>query len=222
MFTGIVEATGKVIRVGASGGAGARRLDIDAPGLLEELRPGASVAVNGACLTLTGTTGTAGSFDVVPETWRNTNLHTLRPGDPVNLERSLRLGDRLDGHFVQGHVDGLGRVVRIDHAAGEWKLWVAIDRALSPFIVRKGSVAVDGVSLTIVDADDESFSVALIPVTLERTVLGRRRSGDLVNVETDILARMVFHQLAAAGSIRPGTRAGGLTLESLREGGYVA
>jgi riboflavin synthase len=226
MFTGIVEAIGKVVRASdgsAEADTPAQRLDIAAPGLFNDLRPGASVAVNGACLTLTRWDHDVASFDVVPETWHKTNLHALRPGHLVNLERSLRPADRLDGHFVQGHVDGLGRVARIDRAGDEWKLWVIVDRTLSPYILRKGSVALDGVSLTIVDVTGDSFSVALIPTTLERTTVGQRRPGDLVNIETDILARVVFHQLAAAGLLGTDQRppATGLTLESLREGGYI-
>lgn len=241
MFAGIVEALGKVVRVGAAArraptGAPAQRLDLELGKLLDDLQPGASVAVNGVCLTLAGRSGPVGAFDVIPETWCSTNLRTLRIGDPVNIERSLRVGDRLDGHFVQGHVDGVGRVERIERGA-EWKLWVTVEPALLPFIVRKGSIALDGTSLTIVDVGPAEFSVALIPTTLERTVLGRRRPGDLVNVETDILARLVVARLVALGL--PGTlaeaptEAGGppepgrgragsaISFESLREGGYL-
>ena len=179
---------------------------------------GASVAVNGACLTLAALRGTDGEFDVVPETWERTTLRTLRPRDSVNLERSLRLGDRIDGHFVQGHVDGTAAVEAVDRAGGEWRLHLRTDPALAPYLVAKGSVAVDGVSLTIVDAAEGRFSVALIPTTLERTVLGTRRPGDLVNIETDILARLIVRrldQLLADG----GTR--GLTLERLAAAGFL-
>ena len=227
MFTGIVEAIGKVVRVGAAprageDGAQAYRLAVHVPELLDDLALGASVAVNGVCLTLVEHGHGASSFDVVPETWRNTTLRTLRTGDAVNLERSLRVGDRIDGHFVQGHVDGTGRVERLDRTRGECKLWVAADAALMPCIVRKGSVALDGTSLTIVDTTSSSFSVALIPATLERTVLGKRAPGDLINIETDILARLVISRLNAGGADRSASEGGGgLTLEALSEGGFL-
>lgn len=226
MFTGIVEAVGTVVRVAPaphSGAAatGAQRLEIDGRGLFTELRPGASAAVNGACLTLTEARGQAvGCFDVIPETWRNTGLHLLHAGDPVNLERSLRIGDRLDGHFVQGHVDGVGAVQHLDRS-GQWKLWVSAPRELMPYIVRKGSIALDGVSLTVVDVTDEAFSVALIPVTLAGTVLGRRQPGDAVNIETDILARLVLSRVGAMRKAEPPSNSEGLTLEGLRERGFA-
>lgn len=225
MFTGIIESLGTVVHVahaqrnGASDAA-AQRLEIDSGGLFAELRPGASVAVNGACLTLTAIRQAIGCFDVIPETWRNTALRLLRPGDAVNLERALRIGDRLDGHFVQGHVDGVGSVVRVDRSGGQWKLWLSTPADLRPYIVRKGSVALDGVSLTVVDVTDEGFSVALIPVTRERTLLGRRKPGDLVNIETDVLARFVLSRLEALRGSEP-SKTDTITLEALRDRGFV-
>jgi riboflavin synthase len=237
MFAGIVEGVGTVVSVrpGVRGSAEqpwAVRLEIDAGGLLVELKPGASVAVNGCCLTLldgAGETpalpspdvrGGMTAFDVIAETWRRTNLRHLRPGDHVNLERSLRLGDRVDGHFVQGHVDGVGTVQRVDRGGGEWILWTAAPRELMRYIVRKGSIAIDGTSLTVVDVRARAFSVALIPTTLEKTVLGRRRPGDAVNLETDILARLVVDRLEslAAGGSDP---AGRITWQRLRESGLL-
>jgi riboflavin synthase alpha subunit len=215
MFTGIVEQVGRVTAVRS--GPGATRLGVEAGALFSGLPAGASVAVNGVCLTLAAVAGTTGEFDVVPETLRLTNLGSLRPGGRVNLERSLRAGDRLDGHIVQGHVDAAGRVQRVDRGGGEWKLWVAIDSGLMPFIGPKGSIALDGVSLTLVDVEASAFSVVLIPTTLERTTLGERRAGDLVNVETDILARIAVRRVDAV--------LGGLAAlpghPSLAEGGAV-
>lgn len=237
MFAGIVEGIGTVlaIRSGVRGGPGQPwtvRLEIDAGGLLNGLTAGASVAVNGCCLTLTGgpgglaalpgsvVRGGAVGFDVIAETWRRTNLRHLRPDDHVNLERSLRLGDRIDGHFVQGHVDGLGTVQRVDRSRGEWILWIAAPRELMRYIVRKGSIAIDGTSLTVVEVRGCAFSVALIPTTLERTILGRRRPGDAVNLETDIVARLVVDRLESltAGRSEP---AGGITWQRLRESGLL-
>ncbi len=218
MFTGIVEKVGTVVAVRSAAG-GMVRLEIELGELVADLAPGASVAVNGACLTLVERQGSVGGFDVVPETWRSTNLRHARPGWPVNLERSLRVGQRLDGHFVQGHVDGLGTVERVLRQDGQYLLWTRAPGELMPFIVRKGAVALDGVSLTIVDVDAERFSVALIPATLERTVLRRRQPGDQVNIETDILARLVVGWLGRAQGAADSPA--GLTWQRLRESGFV-
>ncbi|MGD8453758.1 MAG: riboflavin synthase [Phycisphaerae bacterium] len=219
MFAGIVETLGKVVTAAESpqrdaSGAWAHRLVVSLGDLLTGLRPGASVAINGACLTLVEARDGTGLFDVVPETWQNTNLRRLRPGDLVNAERSLRVGDRIDGHFVQGHIDGIGRVERIERTTGQWKLWVTAPPETMPFIVRKGSIALDGTSLTVVDVGPANLSVALIPTTLEQTVLRQRQPGDEVNIETDILARIVLSRTAA-------DHAGALTFDSLREGGFL-
>jgi riboflavin synthase len=230
MFAGIIENVCRVVAVrpggGARGGAlalaaDAVRLEIELGDLLADLQPGASVAINGVCLTLVERRGPVGGFDVVPETWRLSNLQSLQAGDRVNAERALRVGDRLSGHFVQGHVDGVGKIDRIRRDQGEYKLWITADADLMPYIVRKGSIAVDGVSLTVVDVDSDRFSVALIPITLARTVLGLRQPGDAVNIETDILARLIVSRLEAlARGVAPaiGER---LTWERLQESGFL-
>lgn len=227
MFAGIVENLGIVTGLHDRGG-GPVRLDIrpHAP-IFDELPLGASVAVNGACLTLASRADGIGGFDVIPETWRATNLHRLGVGDRVNLERSLRVGDRIDGHFVQGHVDGLAAVDEVDTRDGEWKLWTRIDERIRAYLVRKGSVTLDGVSLTIVDVEPTRFSVALIPTTLEHTTLGDRRAGDLLNIESDILARMLVARMdAMLGGALPReterTAKPGITWDTLRDAGYVA
>jgi riboflavin synthase alpha subunit len=148
--------------------------------------PGASVAVNGVCLTALGGNGFA--FDVIPETLSRTTLGKLRPGARVNLERALGAGARLDGHIVQGHVDGIGVVESLSRMAGAVTLVVRAPGVMDQ-IVPKGSIAVDGVSLTVVDVENGRFSVALIPTTLRITTLGRLRKGDRVNIETDVLAK---------------------------------
>lgn len=230
MFAGIVEHVGTVVgieragsaREGGAGGDAAKgnvRLDVELGELADGLALGASVAVNGVCLTLAALSGRQGGFDVIPETWRATNLSRLGSGDAVNLERSLRTGDRIDGHFVQGHVDAVGEVRRVDRGGGEWMLWMRVPRPLMRYIVRKGSIAIDGVSLTVVQTQQDAFSVALIPTTLERTVLGKRRAGDAVNIETDILARLVVDRLE--GMLGGDSRADGVTIEKLREFGFV-
>ncbi|MCG3125929.1 MAG: Riboflavin synthase [Phycisphaerae bacterium] len=204
MFSGIIETVGEVAALGAATRAAGdgplvRTLDVEVPKLLDDLAPGASVAVNGVCLTLVSTRAGGGRFHVVVETLKRSNLGGLRAGDAVNLERALRVGDRVDGHFVQGHVDALGRVTRIDRDRGEWKLWLRTDAGALRLICPKGAVALDGTSLTVVDARGDEFSVVLIPTTLERTTLGRRRPGDAVNIETDMIARAVASYLDRSG-----------------------
>ncbi|MBI2933210.1 MAG: riboflavin synthase [Planctomycetes bacterium] len=198
MFTGIIEAMGRVRAVRRTK-AGAR-LEIDLP---FEARRGESVAVGGVCLTWVGA-----GFDVVPETLSRTTLGALKPGDRVNLERSLRVGDRLGGHFVTGHVDAVGEVARVLRAKKAVTLWVSIPVELARYVVPKGSITIDGVSLTVVDAEPDRFSVALIPVTLAHTTLGRVRGGAKVNLEVDILARYV-------------RRGSGITKGFLRRAGFV-
>lgn len=228
MFTGIIAAVGHVVAVDATprrhgDGGHAYRLELELGALADGLPTGASVAVNGACLTVATVRGTRGVFDVVPETWQRTTLSRLRTRDPVNLERSLRVGDPIDGHFVQGHVEAVGSVDRLERGQGEWKLWVAVDAALMPAIVPKGSIALDGTSLTVIDVAAQRFSVALVPTTLDRTVLGQRRPGDAVNVETDILARLVARRLAELTGGQPIAEAGsaGLSWDKLRASGFL-
>ena len=195
MFTGLVEALGAVREVIAVGAG--RDLVIEAPTLAAELALGESVAVNGCCLTVVAQDAATCRFQAGPETLRRTNLGDLHPGDRVNLERSLRVGDRLGGHIVQGHIDGVGRVERL-LSDGDWVLfWFACPPELSAQMVSKGSVAVDGVSLTVVDVEDGRFSIALIPHTLAHTTLGHRKPGDPVNLETDLLAKYVQKCLSA-------------------------
>jgi riboflavin synthase len=194
MFTGLVEVLAPVREVVPTG-AGCD-LVIAAP-FAAELAVGESVAVNGACLTVTARDAAACRFQAGPETLRRTNLGGLCPGDRVNLERSLRVGDRLGGHIVQGHVDGVGCIDR-RVPDGEWEtVWFACPAELAAQMVSKGSVAVDGVSLTLVDVEAGRFSVALIPHTLANTTLGFKRPGDAVNLETDLLAKYVQKCLSA-------------------------
>lgn len=197
MFTGIVEGTG---RVRAAARAGAKvRLSVDLGALSRGLRSGDSVSVAGACLTLVGAPrGRAGTFEVVRETLDRTTLGNLRAGDRVNLERALRVGDPLGGHFVQGHVDGVGTVRSAGGAAGDFVLSVAAPATVRENLIGKGSVAVDGVSLTVASLDGEGFTVALVPHTLEVTTLGDLRKGSRVNLEADLLGKWVRRILADA------------------------
>jgi riboflavin synthase len=195
VFTGLVECLGTIETTEAD--AAGRRLVVAAP-FAAALALGESVAINGCCLTVVSRDDRTASFQAGPETLRRTNLGGLGPGDRVNMERSLRLSDRLGGHLVQGHVDGLGRIAeRV--AQGEWEtVWFTVPQDLAKFLVSKGSVAVDGVSLTVVDVAADRFSVALIPHTLAVTTLGFKGVGASVNLEMDILAKYLY-QWASQG-----------------------
>lgn len=188
MFTGLVEGLGTVQSLTPHGSA--VDLEIAPPDATTgPAEIGESIAINGCCLTLVRADESTWTFQAGSETLSRTNLGRLRSGDPVNIERSLRVGDRLGGHFVQGHIDGTGQVARIDRE-GEWvHMSFTVDAALTRQMVVKGSVAVDGVSLTLVTVGTESFSVALIPHTLDMTTLGARNVGDTVNIETDIIGK---------------------------------
>ena len=188
MFTGLVESLGTVRRAEDTG-AGRRLVVRDRVG--PQLAVGESVAVNGACLTVVEVRGEEFAFDVGPETLLRTNLGGLRAGDRVNLERSLRAGDRLGGHFVQGHVDAVGTIDRRDRN-GDWEdVWFRCPAGLTRLMVPKGSIAVDGICLTLVNVEAERFSVRLIPHTQAVTTLGFKTAGDPVNVEADMLAKHV-------------------------------
>ncbi len=190
MFTGLVETLGSVRDV-SSDGTGTL-LRIDAPAIADDAPLGASVAVNGVCLTIVAADAQSLSFQAGPETLKLTNLGELRAGMKVNLERSLRLGDRLGGHLVQGHVDGIARIDRRE-PQGEWEtVWFTCAPNLTRQMIRKGSITLDGVSLTLVEVADGRFSVALIPHTLAITTLGFKQAGDSVNLEIDMFAKYVF------------------------------
>jgi riboflavin synthase len=187
MFTGIVEELGTVL---ARDGA---RLRIGANGVLDDIEMGASIAVNGTCLTVVGWSDDEGWWeaDVVDETYARTSLGALEPGHRVNLERPVRLSDRLGGHLVQGHVDGVGEIV-----AAAPDLRVRCDRGLLRYVVEKGSITVDGISLTVAAVHDDGFGVAVIPHTMDVTTLGHKGPGDPVNLEVDVTAKYVERLLA--------------------------
>ncbi len=201
MFTGIVEHVGVVTDL-EPGPAGVR-LRVDARGWNNFPSPGGSVAVNGCCLTVVGggpePADPAGAdslrFDVVHQTLRTTTLGNLTPGDAVNLERAVTPSRPLDGHLVQGHIDGVGAVTRVDREQGEWLLRVEPPADLLEFIVEKGSIALDGVSLTVARLGDSWFEIALIPTTIRMTSLGKTEPGCRVNIETDYVAKTIVHWL---------------------------
>lgn len=209
MFTGLVEEVGAISSVTQRGGI--LTLAVTAMAVLEDIRIGDSIAIDGVCQTVTAFDGGSFTVETVAETIGRTTFGRLHRGDRVNLERSLKIGDRLGGHFVQGHVDGTGRVTARKEYGGNVDLTIAAEASLGKYIVEKGSIAVDGVSLTVTHAADATFGVTVIPHTMGATTLERARPGDEVNLETDIIARHIEKLM--------GTR-GGLTTERLRQLGF--
>jgi riboflavin synthase len=189
MFTGIVEERGRV-RTIEPGPAGTR-LAVDCWTVAEDAAPGASIAVNGVCLTVLARDGSGLLFDLVAETLERSTLADLRTGDPVNLERPVTLMTRLGGHLVQGHVDGVGTIRSLGQEGDSATMTVALPDGLDRYLVEKGSIAVDGVSLTVAALEDSEFTVALVPYTLAQTTLGARRIGDRLNLEVDVVSKYV-------------------------------
>ncbi len=215
MFTGIVEELGTIrsIRRGAASAV----LSIGAEAVLSDLRIGDSVAVNGVCLTATGVDGSGFTADVMHETLQRSSLGALGPGSRVNLERAMAADGRFGGHIVSGHIDGTGTIAerrRDDNA-----VWYTVSAppALLRYIVEKGSIAIDGISLTVASVEADRFSVSVIPHTAAVTVLGRKRPGDIVNLETDIIGKYVEKLLRPAEDTAP---KGGISLEFLMENGF--
>ena len=208
MFTGIVEEVGVVKSVRPGG------LTILATKVLEGTKPGDSLAVNGACLTVSELNTKSFSIDIMPETLRRTNLGLLRPGSRVNLERPLTLEGRLGGHLVQGHVDATGKVSSLSPESGAIIVRYAAPAEVMRYVVEKGFIAVDGVSLTVISRDTTSFSVSLVTYSREHTTLGSNRPGDLVNLEVDIIAKYVEQLKEGHGA--------GITSDFLAEHGFLS
>lgn len=222
MFTGLVEEIGEMRRIGRKGEA--MLLSISASRIMDDLKLGDSVSVNGVCLTATTIDKGIFTVDVMPETYRSTNLKDLQPGGKVNLERAMAAGGRFGGHIVQGHVDGVGviRSVLTDQNAVVYEVAPSNHDALK-YIIPKGSVTLDGISLTVVKTTDTSFTVSIIPHTLAETVLAYKKAGDTVNIETDILGKYVEH-LLQFGSEDTGPRGGtkpSLSRDYLAEHGFA-
>ncbi len=231
MFTGIIESVGKVARIEREGES--VRLTIASGKIAEDVALGDSVCINGVCLTATDFRAPHVSFDAVYETMRKTALGSLAVGDSVNLERALPVGGRLGGHVVQGHVDGAGRISSIRPIGNSWFVYVDAAPELMRYIVTKGSVAVDGISLTVAEAEDRTFALSIIPHTWDNTTLKDKRAGDLVNIETDILGKYVEKMLGGYGAHQASSSTtsnpydgrdrdqGGVSMDLLTRSGYA-
>ena len=189
MFTGIVEELGEVVAIEDLGDAA--RLTVRGAQVTSDAAAGDSIAVNGVCLTVTGSAGEEFTADVMRETLTRSSLGALAPSAPVNLERSVRLADRLGGHLVQGHVDGVGELVSRTPAEHWDVVRIALPPVLARYVVEKGSIAVDGISLTVTAVASDWFEVSLIPETLKRTTLGPKQPGETVNLEVDVIAKYI-------------------------------
>lgn len=217
MFTGIIEELGVVEAVQEQGDA--VRLSIRAATVLEGMDLGDSISVNGCCLTVVSNHDLVWTADVMQETLDKSSLMGIKPGDPVNLERAVTVDKRLGGHIVQGHVDGVGRVLSRTPSEHWEVVEISLPQSLSRYLVDKGSITVDGISLTVVEARETSFTVSLIPETLARTTLGQRHTGDRVNLEVDVIAKHVEKLLASGLLDRV---AGNATQHPQREEGEAA
>ncbi len=207
MFTGIIEEVGRVTAVSSG------KLAIAATKVLRGMEPGGSISVNGACLTVTEFSSKSFSVDIMTETLKRTNLGLLRAGDGVNLERPLTMEKFLGGHLVQGHIDDTGRIASVTQQDETTLVRVEASPEVMRYIVEKGFIAVDGISLTVVNIDAASFTVSVVNYTLENTVLGNRKTGDIVNLEVDIIAKYVERFNKKGDS--------GITPEFLKEHGFI-
>jgi len=193
MFTGIIEGIGKIEKISKNTkNRSAIQMTVNLGKYAKGLKIGQSVALNGVCLTATKLTKSNCIFEMIEETTNKTDLGSLKSGDIVNIERSLRTGDRLEGHFVLGHVDGVGTIKKIQNKPKEVQVWFEVPKKLSKYVVKKGSIAVDGISLTVVDVKNNLASVCLIPHTIEITNFKTKNVGDKLNIETDILGKYIL------------------------------
>lgn len=215
MFTGLIENKAKIIKRETVSGASKLKLETETP--FTHLTKGESIAVNGACLTLEEFADKKISFHVLEESLNKTNLRDLPIGAWVNLERALAVGDRLGGHMVSGHIDNTAKVKGWNSVGDDWELSIYLPENLKPYLVEKGSIAIDGVSLTIVNLSDDSFSVHLIPTTYYETCLSERKEGDTVNLEADLVGKYVVKQLGAY--LPEGTKSN-ISLDTLLNAGW--
>ena len=195
MFTGIILGLGTIKEIiKNTKNRSALQMTIDLGNHAKGLKIGQSVALNGVCLSVTKISKNKCNFEMINETIKKTNLGKLKPGDKVNIERSLKVGDRMEGHFVLGHVDGVGTIKKIEKKSKEIKIWFEIPKKLAKFVVKKGSIALDGISLTVVDVKKNTASVCLIPHTVKVTNFHSKKIGDKINIETDVLGKYILKQ----------------------------
>ena len=213
MFTGLIEDTGHVASVNRQGDAGVLTIETALP--TAEIATGDSIAVNGTCLTVTAAHARTLTFDVSPESMSRTLIGKLASGNRVNLERALRLGDRLGGHIVSGHIDCTGRLLRSELRSDNHQLQFGLPPDHARYLVEKGSVTIDGISLTVNAVSQEGFSVNIIPLTYANTTLGQLKIGDQVNIETDIIGKYVERLTS------PWKSGGGLSMKTLAENGFI-
>jgi len=214
MFTGLIESVGELVSIEKRGASGSLTVKTELP--LDEIAIGASIAVNGACLTVVRKRSGTLTFDVSPETIDHTVFRNLKGGTPLNLERAMRLSDRLDGHLVSGHIDCVATVADRSEVSGNIVFTFRLPQAYAKSIASKGSVAIDGISLTVNSAGADTFSVNVIPHTASKTTLIHRRTGDEVNIETDLICRYLERLLAGRD-----VKDGGVTLGLLAKNGYL-
>ncbi|MDF1593627.1 MAG: riboflavin synthase [Desulfobacterales bacterium] len=221
MFTGIIEGLGTVVKLRSSGGG--KRLAVTTDLELKEMKIGDSIAVNGACLTAVVISANRFEADLSPETLSRTTLNKVKTGDRVNLERALRISDRLDGHLVSGHIDGIGTLSGREGDDNAVTITIAVPEALSRYLIPKGSVAVDGISLTVNHCSHDRFSVSIIPYTSKLTTLGFKKKGDVVNIETDMIGKYVerFVQLPGAGRQKKPAEKSVVDMELLLKSGFL-
>ena len=193
MFTGIIEGLGNIVSFDKkTNNRSAAKMKINIGKIAKGLKIGDSVAINGVCLTAVGISKGITEFEMVGETIKKTNLGYLERGDKVNIERSLKIGERLEGHFVLGHVDGIGIISKIEKQSNQIQIWIKLPKELSKHVIKKGSITVDGISLTVVDVLKDQFSVSIIPHTMQITNLSYKKVSDKVNIETDILGKYIL------------------------------
>ncbi|RFU62907.1 riboflavin synthase [Peribacillus glennii] len=212
MFTGIIEDIGTVSSLNSSGNS--MVLTITSKKIVEDVHLGDSISVNGVCLTVISFTSETFTVDVMPETVKDTSLRLLKAGSPVNLERAMSANGRFGGHFVSGHIDGTGTIVKTQRKENAVYYVIQLDDSLSKYCIPKGSIAIDGTSLTIFDIRDNMVTVSLIPLTHQDTVLGRKNAGDIVNIENDMIGKYIIHQAESKNPKK------GITLDFLAENGF--
>ena len=220
MFTGIIETKGSIVSVAK--GAKGSRLTINAKGIMDDVKPGDSIAVNGVCLTAAEIKGDTFTADVMEETLRRSNLGSLKPGSEVNLERAMAAGGRFGGHIVSGHIDGTGTITSFVNEGNA--IWVTVEAPASilNLIVEKGSIAIDGISLTVAYIDSKCFKVSIIPHTSSETTLTSKKVGDKVNLENDIIGKYVEKLMGLSGDgMKTGNGSSSLTKSKLFENGFI-